>query len=130
MKTSWNFEHIAKVKTKRMVNSYQSKIWVQTIRDYHPFGIIRRIRKMGYMFDVERIANESGLLNEVIERIKEEVRKEFPKDEMMYELHLMRAIESEKNKDLSPAEKTKRRQEKERKILRSHGYDQKRWLLR
>ena len=35
------------------------------------------------MFDVERIANESGLLNEVIERIKEEVRKEFPKDEMM-----------------------------------------------
>ena len=76
---------------------------------------------MGYMFDVERIANESGLLNEVIERIKEEVRKEFPKDEMMYELHLMRAIESEKNKDLSPAEKTKRRQEKEGKILRSHG---------
>lgn len=75
---------------------------------------------MGYMFDVERIANESGLLNEVIERIKEEVRKEFPKDEMMYELHLMRAIESEKNKDLSPAEKTKRRQEKERKILPSH----------
>lgn len=76
---------------------------------------------MGYLFDVERIANESGLLNEVIERIKEEVRKEFPNDEMMCELHLMRAIESEKNKDLSPAEKTKRRQEKGREILRSHG---------
>jgi hypothetical protein len=76
---------------------------------------------MGYMFDVERIANESGLPNEVIDRIKEEVRKEFPKDEMMYELHLMRAIDSEKNKDLSPAEKTKRRQEKEGKILCSHG---------
>ncbi len=53
---------------------------------------------MSYMFDIEKIAEESGLADEVIRRIREDVRQEFPKDEMMYELHVMRAIESEKNK--------------------------------
>lgn len=59
---------------------------------------------MGYMFDVEKIARESGLSEELIKKIEEEVRKEFPKDEMMYELHFMRAIESEKSKDLTHKE--------------------------
>lgn len=60
---------------------------------------------MGYMFDVEKIVKESGLPEELIRKIQEEVRKEFPKDEMMYELHLMRAIETEKGKNLVSKEK-------------------------
>jgi len=53
---------------------------------------------MSYMFDIDKIARESGLPEEIIGKIRDEVRQEFPKDEMMYELHVMRAIESEKNK--------------------------------
>lgn len=67
---------------------------------------------MGYMFNIEKIIKEAGLPMELVKTIEEEVRQEFPKDEMMYELHLMRAIETEKNKGLSPKEKINRLQGK------------------
>lgn len=73
---------------------------------------------MGYMFEIEKIVKESGLSDELIAKIKEEVRKEFPRDEMMYELHLIRAIESEKNKGLSIKQRVRQLQEKAGKSLR------------
>ena len=60
---------------------------------------------MGYMFNVEKIVKNSGLSPKVIRKIEKEVRREFPKDEMMYELHLMRAIDAEKKSLAAKARK-------------------------
>ncbi|TDA69376.1 MAG: hypothetical protein D9V47_05600 [Clostridia bacterium] len=49
-------------------------------------------------FDVERAASEAGLAPEVLKQLKEETRREFPTDQMMYELHLLRAVKAAKEK--------------------------------
>jgi len=46
------------------------------------------------MFDIKRVAKEYGLSQEQVEEIKRDIRCEFPKDELMYELHVIRAIMS------------------------------------
>ena len=42
------------------------------------------------MYDIDAAFKSSGLTQEEFERIKQEVRSEFPNDEMMYELHIIR----------------------------------------
>lgn len=49
---------------------------------------------MAYFFDIEKAKMESGLTNETIKKISEEAKAEFPNDEMMFELHVLRAIDS------------------------------------
>ena len=44
------------------------------------------------MFDVESVEKEVKLSKKKIEEIKKIVKKEFPHDRMMYELHLIRAL--------------------------------------
>lgn len=44
------------------------------------------------LFDVERAARESGLSEKEVKKIKKMARKEFPRDRMMCELHLVRAV--------------------------------------
>lgn len=44
------------------------------------------------MFDLEKIKRESGLPTAELTQIEEEIRREFEGDEMMFELHLIRAI--------------------------------------
>ena len=63
---------------------------------------------MGYMIDIEKILKKSGLPQKLVQKIEKEVRQEFPKDEMMYELHLMRAIEAERDKSLTAQQRRKR----------------------
>ncbi len=46
------------------------------------------------MFDIKKVAKEYGLSRGQIAKIKKEVRQEFPRDELMYELHVLRAIMS------------------------------------
>ncbi len=46
------------------------------------------------MFDVERKYKELGVPKEVFTKLREEIRQEFPNDEMMFELHLIRALRS------------------------------------
>jgi len=46
------------------------------------------------MFDIEKATKTSGLPAKKIAKIKKEVKKEFPNDRMMYELHVIRAIRS------------------------------------
>lgn len=46
------------------------------------------------MINIEKILREKGLTEGQINIIKREVRKEFPDDEMMYELHLIRLVHS------------------------------------
>ena len=44
------------------------------------------------MYDIETAFKRSGLSPEEIKRIKQDVRSEFPNDEMMYELHIIRIL--------------------------------------
>jgi hypothetical protein len=46
------------------------------------------------IFDIEKAFENSGLSLSQIEKIKKEIRREFPDDEMMYELHVIRAIDA------------------------------------
>ena len=50
------------------------------------------------MFDIETAFKESGLPLSEIDRIKKEIRKEFPNDDMMYELHIIRLLKRMKKK--------------------------------
>ena len=41
-------------------------------------------------FDYEKAAREAGISPQQVEELGRMIRQEFPKDEMMYELHLLR----------------------------------------
>jgi hypothetical protein len=60
---------------------------------------------MKTLFNLDKTARESGLSQAEIERIKEDVRKEFPDDEMMWELHVLRVFRSRQRKTLRRPEK-------------------------
>ncbi|HET6456104.1 MAG TPA: hypothetical protein VFI02_16990 [Armatimonadota bacterium] len=42
-------------------------------------------------FDYESAAHEAGLTEDQLSAVKEAVRQEFPTDDMMWELHVLRA---------------------------------------
>ncbi len=44
------------------------------------------------IFDTKRIARETGIPEEDYEKLEKEIREEFPGDEMMFELHFLRAL--------------------------------------
>lgn len=44
------------------------------------------------IYDVETAFKKSGLSKAEIQRIKHQVRKDFPNDDMMYELHIIRIL--------------------------------------
>ena len=45
-------------------------------------------------FDYRKVAKEMNVPNAILKKIEKEVKDEFPKDKMMYELHVLRAIRS------------------------------------
>jgi len=45
-------------------------------------------------FDYKKVAKEMKVPDSTLKRIEKEVREEFPKDKMMYELHVLRALKS------------------------------------
>jgi len=45
-------------------------------------------------FDYQRVAREMKVPDAVLKKIEKEVKEEFPKDKMMYELHVLRALNS------------------------------------
>ena len=45
-------------------------------------------------FDYQKLAREMHVPGVVLKKIEKEVREEFPSDEMMYELHVLRAVRS------------------------------------
>jgi hypothetical protein len=59
---------------------------------------------MGRFFDVAKALKGCGLRAEVVEKIERDVRAEFPHDDLMYELHLLRALKAtfEKTKPNNP----------------------------
>jgi hypothetical protein len=44
------------------------------------------------MFDYESLANKYNISQEDLTRLTKEIRQEFPHDEMMFELHMVRAL--------------------------------------
>jgi len=45
-------------------------------------------------FDYKKVAREMGMSIAVLKKIQKQVKKEFPTDKMMYELHVLRAVKS------------------------------------
>jgi hypothetical protein len=45
-------------------------------------------------FDYLKVAREMNVPNAILKKIEREVKLEFPKDKMMYELHVLRALRS------------------------------------
>jgi hypothetical protein len=45
-------------------------------------------------FDYQKTAKEMKVPAPILKKIEREVEAEFPKDKMMYELHVLRAIKS------------------------------------
>jgi hypothetical protein len=45
-------------------------------------------------FDYRKVAKEMNVPNAILKKIEKEVKDEFPKDKMMYELHVLRALRS------------------------------------
>ena len=45
-------------------------------------------------FDYPKIAKEMKVPATILKKIEKEVKKEFPSDRMMYELHVLRAVRS------------------------------------
>jgi len=45
-------------------------------------------------FDYQKVAKQMKVPDSILKRIEKEVREEFPKDKMMYELHVLRALRS------------------------------------
>jgi hypothetical protein len=48
------------------------------------------------IFDIETAFRRSGLSVNEIEKIKRQVRRDFPNDDMMYELHIIRILNAMK----------------------------------
>ena len=44
------------------------------------------------IFDTKRVAREIGIPEEDYEKLEKEIKEEFPRDEMMFELHFLRAL--------------------------------------
>lgn len=45
-------------------------------------------------FDYQKMAKEMNMPDVTLKKIEKEVKEEFPKDKMMYELHVLRAVRS------------------------------------
>ena len=45
-------------------------------------------------FDYQKVAREMDVSEITLKKIEKEVREDFPKDKMMYELHVLRAVRS------------------------------------
>lgn len=50
------------------------------------------------MFNINKAIKESKIPKEEIKRLEVEIKREFPRDRMMYELHLIRALSSLKKR--------------------------------
>jgi hypothetical protein len=55
----------------------------------------------GIVFDYHKAADEARLSRSFVSDLEREVRKEFDNDEMLFELHMLRAINEYKTSVLS-----------------------------
>jgi DNA-binding XRE family transcriptional regulator len=50
------------------------------------------VKQIDRMFDYEALAKEYNVNREALAQLEKEVRRDFPHDEMMFELHMIRAL--------------------------------------
>ena len=53
------------------------------------------------MFDINKAIKDSKLTKEEVNNLKKEVKKDYPRDQMLYELHMIRALKSRIAKPVS-----------------------------
>ena len=53
---------------------------------------------MDTIFNYQSVADKFGISDNIVEKIVEEIRKETPNDNMIMELHVLRALKSYANK--------------------------------
>jgi len=46
----------------------------------------------GLIFDYKQAANSAGVPNSLVQKFEDEARSEFDQDDMLFELHVLRAI--------------------------------------
>lgn len=56
------------------------------------------------MFNLIEMKKKSGLNDRELERLERETRAEFPRDEMLFELHMVRALDALQNGWISKQE--------------------------
>ncbi len=44
------------------------------------------------MFDINKAIKDSGLSKKEVDNLKMEIKKDYPRDQMLYELHMIRAL--------------------------------------
>lgn len=86
---SWNFKHIVNIKTRRMVSEINQTKGYKVPMIY----LLWRSRLTKNIFDVKKAIKESGLSKKEVKHILTEAKKEFPADRLMYELHVIRALQ-------------------------------------
>ncbi len=53
------------------------------------------------IFNIREKAQELGISKDIYKKLEREVRQDFPNDEMMFELHLIRLLKSYSRKKVS-----------------------------
>jgi hypothetical protein len=53
---------------------------------------------MNIMFDYQSVADKFGIPDAIVKKVEKEVKKEIPNDNMIMELHVLRALKSYVNK--------------------------------
>ncbi len=75
------------------------------------------------MFDIEKAIAESGLPSDVIEDILREAREDYPDDEMLFELRVIRSIDGEIRARFGHEAWNKRVREKSQAFLERHDLE-------
>lgn len=63
------------------------------------------------MYDIDKAFKDSKLNQKEIDQIKKEIKMEFPHDEMLYELHVIRALNAFKKGFWKPKQSIKKSKE-------------------
>jgi hypothetical protein len=67
---------------------------MERLRLYHPKSYKELAMEKIEYFDYQKVAREMKVPGAILKKIEKEVKEEFPKDKMMYELHVLRALRS------------------------------------
>ena len=53
------------------------------------------------MFDISKAIKSSGLSKKEVIHLEKEIKKDYPRDQMLYELHMIRALKARNTKPAS-----------------------------
>ena len=60
--------------------------------------VVIKIEKMDVIFNYQSVADKFKIPADIVENIVNEIREEIPNDDMIMELHVLRALKSYANK--------------------------------